>query len=87
MRFDPSVFKAYDVRGLYPSQINERLAEVIGRGFVAHLGARRIAVSRDMRLSLPRSRRRLHRGGADPGCRCRRHRADGYRPALLRRCP
>ena len=51
--FDASVFKAYDVRGLYPAQINEPLAELIGRGFVAHLGARRIAVSRDMRLSSP----------------------------------
>ena len=53
MTFDPGVFKAYDVRGLYPDQIDERLAELIGRGFVAHLGARRIAVSRDMRLSSP----------------------------------
>ena len=51
--FDPGVFKAYDVRGLYPDQINEPLASEIGRGFVAHLGARRIAVSRDMRLSSP----------------------------------
>ena len=50
---DADVFKAYDVRGLYPGQINEPLAELIGRGFVAHLGARRIAVSRDMRLSSP----------------------------------
>jgi len=50
---DPEVFKAYDVRGLYPSQINEQLAEQIGRCFVAHLGARRIAISRDMRLSSP----------------------------------
>ncbi len=50
---DSGVFKAYDVRGLYPSQINEALAERIGRAFVAHLGARRIAVSRDMRLSSP----------------------------------
>ena len=53
MTFDVGVFKAYDVRGLYPSQINETLAELIGRAFVAHLGARRIAVSRDMRLSSP----------------------------------
>jgi phosphomannomutase len=53
MPFDPSVFKAYDVRGLYPGQINEPLAELIGRAFVAYLGARRIAVSRDMRLSSP----------------------------------
>ena len=49
----PSVFKAYDVRGLYPNEINEPLAELIGRGFVAHLNAQCIAVSRDMRLSSP----------------------------------
>jgi phosphomannomutase len=50
---NPSIFKAYDVRGLYPSEINEDAARQIGRGFVAYLGAKRIAVSRDMRLSSP----------------------------------
>ena len=53
MTFDRQVFKAYDVRGLYPDQLDEGLAALIGRGFVAHLGARRIAVSRDMRVSSP----------------------------------
>jgi phosphomannomutase len=53
MTINPSIFKAYDVRGLYPSEINEDAARLIGRGFVAYLGARRIAVSRDMRLSSP----------------------------------
>src|SRR5580765_5977249 len=48
-----SVFKAYDVRGLYPAEINEDAARLIGRGFVAYLKAKRIAVSRDMRLSSP----------------------------------
>jgi phosphomannomutase len=50
---NPSIFKAYDVRGLYPSEIDENAARQIGRGFVAYLEARRIAVSRDMRLSSP----------------------------------
>ena len=50
---NPAIFKAYDVRGLYPSEINEEAAQLIGRGFVAYLNARRIAVSRDMRLSSP----------------------------------
>jgi phosphomannomutase len=48
-----SIFKAYDVRGLYPSEVNEDAARLIGRGFVAYLNAKRIAVSRDMRLSSP----------------------------------
>ena len=50
---NPSIFKAYDIRGLYPSEVNEDAARQIGRGFVAYLQATRIAVSRDMRMSSP----------------------------------
>jgi phosphomannomutase len=53
MPINPSIFKAYDVRGLYPQEVNEEAARLIGRGFVAFLKATRIAVSRDMRLSSP----------------------------------
>ena len=53
MTINPSIFKAYDVRGLYPSEVNEEAARLIGRGFVSYLQARRIAVSRDMRVSSP----------------------------------
>jgi phosphomannomutase len=35
---DESIFKAYDVRGLYPDQMDERLAYRIGRGFARVLG-------------------------------------------------
>lgn len=50
---DPEVFKAYDVRGLYPSQVHEELFRQLGRAFVAFLGPGRFAVTRDMRLSSP----------------------------------
>ena len=53
MRIDPDIFKAYDVRGLYPTQIHEEAAHAIGRGFAAYLNAGRVAVSRDMRVSSP----------------------------------
>jgi phosphomannomutase len=53
MTINRSIFKAYDIRGLYPSEIDEQAARLIGRGFVAYLGAKRVAVSRDMRLSSP----------------------------------
>lgn len=53
MTLDPAVFKAYDVRGLYPGQIDEEGAERVGRAFVAATGARRVAVGRDVRLSSP----------------------------------
>ena len=53
MALDSSVFKAYDIRGLYPSELDEDGAQQIGQGFVAYLGAKTIGVSRDMRLSSP----------------------------------
>ena len=43
------IFKAYDIRGVYPEQLNETLAEKIGRAFVVHTGARKVVVGRDMR--------------------------------------
>jgi phosphomannomutase len=50
---NPGVFKAYDIRGIYPTELDESLARLAGRAFVAYLGARRIGVSRDMRVSSP----------------------------------
>jgi phosphomannomutase len=52
-RINPEVFKAYDVRGLYPQEITEDLFRQLGRAFVAFLGPGRYAVTRDMRLSSP----------------------------------
>jgi phosphomannomutase len=50
---NPDIFKAYDIRGIYPSEVNDEVARLAGRALVAYLGARRIGVSRDMRLSSP----------------------------------
>jgi phosphomannomutase len=50
---DESIFKAYDIRGVYPDSLNEVVARDIGRAFVAYLGlsGSRVLVARDMRLS------------------------------------
>jgi phosphomannomutase len=50
---DESIFKAYDIRGVYPDSLNEDLARDIGRAFVNYLGlsGSRVVVARDMRLS------------------------------------
>ena len=50
---NPEIFKAYDVRGLYPHEINEDVGQLIGRGFAAYLQTDRVAVSHDMRVSSP----------------------------------
>ena len=49
--FDPSTFKSYDVRGIYPDQLDDDVAYNIGRAFVPLLGAKTVAVGRDMRPS------------------------------------
>ena len=47
------IFKAYDVRGVYPDDINETVAERLGAAFAAFVKAPKVIVGRDMRLSSP----------------------------------
>jgi phosphomannomutase len=53
MSLQPGIFKAYDIRGVYPDEINEDAARAVGAAFIAYLGAKHIGVGRDMRLSSP----------------------------------
>jgi phosphomannomutase len=64
---DPKVFKAYDVRGLYPAELDERGAYAIGRAYVEQFEPRRIAVGRDVRLSSPSMAAAVIEGAADGG--------------------
>jgi phosphomannomutase len=64
---DPSIFKAYDVRGLYPSQLDEEGAYAIGRAYVQHFEPRIIAVGRDMRVSSETMAAAAIEGAADGG--------------------
>jgi phosphomannomutase len=58
---DPAIFKAYDVRGIYGEQLDERIAREIGRAFARVIAARegkqpgelQLGLGRDMRLSAP----------------------------------
>lgn len=45
------IFKAYDIRGIYPNELNEDIAYRIGRSFVTFLGCRNVVVGRDARES------------------------------------
>ena len=60
-------FKAYDVRGRIPDEINEELAYDIGRAYAAFVKPRRIAVGYDIRLSSPPLAQALKRGLTDCG--------------------
>ena len=64
---DPTIFKAYDVRGLSPGQLDGEVARRIGRAFVDYLGAHRIAVGRDARTSSPEIAAGFIRGASSQG--------------------
>jgi phosphomannomutase len=64
---DPKVFKAYDVRGVHPAELDEEGAYAIGRAYVEHFEPRTVAVGRDMRLSSPAMAAATMDGAADGG--------------------
>ncbi|MFN0195961.1 MAG: phosphomannomutase/phosphoglucomutase [Planctomycetaceae bacterium] len=53
MRVNPGIFKAYDIRGIYPTDLNDDVAYAIGRAFASFLNVETVVVGRDMRLSGP----------------------------------
>ncbi len=67
MQVNPSIFKAYDIRGIYPTDLNEDVAYLIGRAFVTFLNAEQVIVGRDMRLSGPAVFDAVTRGIMDQG--------------------
>ncbi len=61
------VFGAYDVRGIYPTDLNDDIAYKVGRGLVVFLNASEVMVGRDMRLSSPAIAAAIMRGITDQG--------------------
>ena len=64
---DPSVFKAYDVRGVYGTELDEEGGYRVARAYTEHFEPRTVAVGRDMRLSSPAVARSVIDGIADGG--------------------
>ena len=64
---DPKVFKAYDIRGIHPTELDEDGAYAIGRAYVEQFEPRQIAVGRDMRVTSPSMAASLIRGATDAG--------------------
>ncbi len=62
-----SIFKSYDVRGIYPADLNEDVAYLIGRAFARRLGVDEVVVGRDMRLSGEALKAEFVRGILDEG--------------------
>ena len=67
MKINPSIFKAYDIRGIYPSELNEEVIYKIGRAYAVLIqkenkGKLTVAVGEDMRLSSPKLKEALVKG-------------------------
>lgn len=62
-----AIFKSYDVRGIYPDQLNDDLAYQIGRCFIPLLKAKNVAVGRDMRESGDHLFEAFARGASEAG--------------------
>lgn len=65
---DVSIYKAYDIRGTYPDQIDATIAYRIGAALVRFLGAKRLVVGRDMRTMAPEIQDALCDGIMAQGC-------------------
>ncbi len=63
-----SIFKAYDIRGTYPDQIDAKTAFRIGAAMVRFLSARRLVVGRDMRTMAPEIQDAVIDGMLSQGC-------------------
>jgi len=67
MQVNPSIFKAYDIRGIYPEELDEDVGYAIGRAFVSFLEVDTVIVGRDMRLSGPQMFAAVANGLTDQG--------------------
>lgn len=68
MELKSTAFKAYDIRGKVPEEVNEELAYRIGRVFPTLFNAKKVAVGHDIRLSGPAIQRALELGLTEMGC-------------------
>ncbi len=67
MKINPNIFKAYDIRGIYPEDINEETVYNIGRSIAVHTKAENIVVGKDIRLSSDSLEKELIKGLKDQG--------------------
>jgi len=67
MEINPSIFKAYDIRGVYPSEINEGTVYNIGRALISYTKAKTIVIGKDIRNSSDKLEAEMIKGMTDQG--------------------
>lgn len=69
MKVNPSIFKSYDIRGIYPSELNESVAFQIGQAFIRQTGAKDVVFGYDARLSSPDLFKAFSSGASEQGAK------------------
>lgn len=67
MKINPNIFKKYDVRGVYGTELDEKAAYQIGRGFASYTKSKTIVVGHDCRISSPSLNEAVIKGIIDQG--------------------
>lgn len=67
MSINPAIFKAYDIRGVYPKEIDEEIAYKIGQAYAKLIKPKEVVLGRDVRLSGPALFAALKRSLVDAG--------------------
>jgi phosphomannomutase len=69
MEINKTIFKSYDIRGIFPSELDEEQAFAIGQAFAKMSGAKRVVVGQDARLGSPMLFRALAKGISAAGAK------------------
>ncbi|MEO8637361.1 MAG: phosphomannomutase/phosphoglucomutase [Candidatus Taylorbacteria bacterium] len=69
MPINPAIFKAYDIRGIYPSEINEEAVYLIAKAYVKHFHVKNVVVAEDVRTSSKSLKESLVKGLTENGVR------------------
>lgn len=67
MQIEPKIFKAYDIRGVYPNEINEGAVYNIARAVAVHFKTKRVVIGKDIRSSSDSLEEKLVEGFIDSG--------------------
>jgi phosphomannomutase len=67
MGFSEKIFKAYDVRGVYPSELDEETAYKVGQAYAKFIKPKKVAIGRDVRSHGEQIKKELIRGLNDAG--------------------
>ncbi len=66
-RINPKVFKSYDIRGIYPDDLNEETAYIAGQAYTQLTGVKKVVVGRDMRIGSPELAKKFIEGVTSQG--------------------